>query len=350
MKRMTTTLIKAALQSQGLKTGWWMLVLIMGNLAVLPAKGQGDLTLTTTIHHGLTGDPVPIGHEFNLFGFSAAAVGSDRFAVGIPYQERIILVDPLLFKYDIFPGVGAVQLYGNFGTQVISYLVHPNFNPNDSFGYAMASVGSDRFLVGAPNAHHPTETSSGAAYLYDYNGILLQTLYAPDPTRFDFFSAALSAVGNTHLLIGEPFDDFKTQTYTNANAGVVHVYDANGNYLFLRPNPAPDKDDSFGWAVAGVGTDRFVVGAPFEDTSGPDAGRVYLFDTSNTLIKEIYLRNDTSSDKFNQTEDDGFGYTLAGIGQGRFLVGAPGVTLDSVNLTNGLPEFHPSAGMVSTLR
>jgi FG-GAP repeat len=318
---------------------------IFGALALFAGslEAQEDLTLVKAIHHGLPGSPVPIGNDHNNFGYTAAAVGSDRFAVGIPSAERIVLVNPSTQTYDIIPGVGAVYLYANSGNTLVKSIYHPNYNPYDGFGLAMAPVGPDRFLVGAPAAHFtlPATPDTGAAYLYDYNGNLLRTFYAPDPKQNDGFGFAMASVGNTLLLIGEPWDDFGTN-----NAGLLHGYNSDGTWRFTCPNPTPGLNEDFGLAVAGVGTDRFVVAAPYDDTTGNDAGRVYLYETNNTLVKEIFLRNDTSPDKLNQTRDDWFGFALAGIGQDRFVVGAPGVTLDRVNLTNGLPEFKAAAGMV----
>ena len=37
-------------------------------------------------------------------------------------------------------------------------------------------------------------------------------------------------------------------------------------------NPAPAASDEFGYSVAGVGSDRFVVGAWYDDTDASDAG------------------------------------------------------------------------------
>src|SRR5689334_13697548 len=44
---------------------------------------------------------------------------------------------------------------------------------------------------------------------------------------------------------------------------------------FNIPNPAPSVGDGFGYSLAFVGSNHFVIGAPFDDTSASDSGAVY---------------------------------------------------------------------------
>src|SRR5262245_57343392 len=57
---------------------------------------------------------------------------------------------------------------------------NPTPAAGDSFGTAVAALGSDRLLVGAPDS--PAGNPEGAVYLYHTNGTLLTTF--TNPTQF----------------------------------------------------------------------------------------------------------------------------------------------------------------------
>jgi len=53
---------------------------------------------------------------------------------------------------------------------------------------------------------------------------------------------------------------------------------AQGNVLLTTiTNPTPAVNDYFGWAVAGVGKDRVLIGGVWDDTGAMDSGSAYLF-------------------------------------------------------------------------
>src|SRR5881394_877035 len=69
--------------------------------------------------------------------------------------------------------------------------------PGAHFGTAAAAVGSDRFVVSAPNFNYTphlgqTVTNCGIAYLYDLNTNLVNTISNPDPRKDDYFGWTLA--------------------------------------------------------------------------------------------------------------------------------------------------------------
>jgi hypothetical protein len=93
----------------------------------------------------------------------------------------------------------------------------------------------------------------------------------PTPEEFDIFGAAVAAVGSNRVLIGSPYDD------TGAvNAGAAYLFDGNGTLLTTFTNPA-SAASGFGSSVAAVGTDRVLISAGSDDTGATNAGAVYLF-------------------------------------------------------------------------
>src|SRR5262245_26844291 len=80
--------------------------------------------------------------------------------------------------------------------------------------------------------------------------------------------------------------------------------------LTTFPNPAPQADDNFSGAVAALGTDRVLIGAPGE---GPaNTGAVYLFRTNGALLKTIANPNPSYVDRLGPAFDgDWFGSAIA---------------------------------------
>ena len=62
---------------------------------------------------------------------------------------------------------------------------------------------------------------------------------------------------------------------------------ALGDLMRAYRNPTPDAGDSFGHCVAALGNE-VLVGAPYDDTYGDDAGIVYLLDASGNVSKTFH--------------------------------------------------------------
>ncbi len=218
------------------------------------------------------------------FGESVAAVGTNRFAASAPYFK---VAPP--FQIPI-TNAGIAYLY-DLNTNLVATLKNPDPRTDDYFGWTMASVGVDLVAVGAPykNVVTPPPASLllpkvGAVYLFDYNGTYLRSLNHPTPSWNDpdSFGLAIAPLGTDRILIGAPKDEVGT---TN-EAGKVFLFDLNGGLLQTLPSPQPAASGAFGSAIASLGTNRFVISAPGEAVAGGGSGRLYLYNGTN-LIKTI---------------------------------------------------------------
>ncbi|MBI3880942.1 MAG: hypothetical protein HY301_12900 [Verrucomicrobia bacterium] len=225
------------------------------------------------------------------FGFSVAAMGSDRVLIGAPSSTD----------------AGTAYLLSTNGTLLTSF-TNPTPANSDYFGWLVVAVGSDRVLVGAPNDSSGAGLA-GAAYLFGTNGILLTTFTNPTPAGSDHFGNSLAAVGSDRVLIGAHGDD------TGATfAGTAYLFTTNGTLLTTFTNPTPENFDQFGWSVAAMGSDQVLIGTPDDNTGATNAGSAYLFSTNGTLL--------TSFTNPTPVAFDAFGISVAAVGSNRVLIGS----------------------------
>ncbi len=238
-------------------------------------------------------NPTPaIGDQF---GAAVAGVGSDKLLIGAS-GDNTGATD-----------AGAAYLYGTDGTLLMTF-TNPTPVISDLFGYAVAGVGADKVLISALR-NDIGATDAGAAYLFSTNGTLLITITNPAPAIGDRFGSALAVVGTDKLLIGAYQDDAGA-----TDAGAAYLFSTNGTLLVTITNPTPATSDLFGYSVAAVGSDKVLIGAYQDDTGATDAGTAYLFSTNGTLLLTITNPTPATSDLF--------GYSVAAVGSDKFLIGA----------------------------
>ncbi|MCO6043462.1 hypothetical protein NG895_06045 [Aeoliella sp. ICT_H6.2] len=150
-------------------------------------------------------------------------------------------------------------------------------NSFDFFGNSVA-MDEKYVLIGAPS-DDTNGDSVGQAHLFDITtGDLLRTFDDPTPTTVDLFGHSVALDGG-RVLIGAPNDQ------TNGPyVGQAHLFDATtGNLLHTFDDPTVTSRDQFGASVSMDG-DRILVGAPYDDTSGPNVGQVHLFDALTGML------------------------------------------------------------------
>ena len=130
----------------------------------------------------------------------------------------------------------------------------------------------------------------------------------------DDFGAAVASFGDDKFIVGAPSDNtFGCSTPFNCRTGLVYVYGANGGLLHTLKAPAPGSDDLFGSSVATVGN-NILVGAPGADDHH---GAVFMFDgTTGALLLELHTPDP-------QITLNRFGQSVAGLGDDTIVVGDP---------------------------
>lgn len=235
------------------------------------------------------------------FGASLAAVGNDRVLIGEPSNDTGI------------GDAGAAFLFSTDGA-LLTVITNPTPGGNEYFGFSVAAAGNDAVLIGAPYDKDLDDfdpVNAGAAYLFSTNGTLLTTFTKPDRESYELFGWSVAAAGSGQVIVGAPYDN------TGAfDAGAAYLFSAGGTLLTTFTNPTPAVEDQFGLSVVGVGNNRVLIGAPYDNTGASDAGSAYLFSTNGTLLT-------TFTNPVPQATA-WFGWSVAAVGSDRVVIGALG--------------------------
>ncbi len=224
-----------------------------------------------------------VGAE-DQFGRSVAISG-DTIVVGAPYEDSGNPANP---NDNSANNAGAAYVFTRSGSTWTqrAYLKAATINPGDQFGYAVALNGNT-LVVGAPG-----EGGAGAAYVFTGSGATWtqQAFLRADNAGVGDYFGAFVAVDGDILVVGAPGEASNNPAdpanNSAPNAGAAYVFTrSDGNWTqrgYLKASNA-QAEDLFGTSTA-VSGDTVVVGAPYEDGSGPmpnenasNAGAAYVF-------------------------------------------------------------------------
>jgi hypothetical protein len=274
--------------------------------------------------------------DFDRFGTSVASgnlAGDDLtdLVVGAPEEDVGQIGE-----------TGAVNVLAGSGGGLVngSLLTQGNPEPNDSFGYAVATgdfdeAAGDDVAVGAPGETVNGRESAGAVSVFSGppGGLAAERLLfqgtagiAGSPEAGDRFGSAVAptdtnGIGQWDLAVGVPWEDVGPDVDT----GVVNLLAGSvtgpaGGRLLLQANP--EDEDYFGWGLAGGfflndfdnnGFFDVAVGAILEDVgTAVDAGAVTVFSAAGggLLTREPPITQGSGGLGGVAEPNDTFGFAL----------------------------------------
>lgn len=272
-------------------------VLIAANSDDAIAPNAGAVYLLSTNGALLTTFTKPTPTSRDLFGVSVTALGIDRVLVGAP-------------------GASAAYLFSTNGELLVTFS-KPTLPASEYFGYSLAAMGSNRVLIGAP-LDDIGAPDSGAAYLFQTNGVLLTTFTNPTPAAYDNFGISVTAIGSDRVLIGAYSDDTGA-----SHAGAAYLFNSDGALLTTFTNPTPAIGDHFGKSVAAIGDRLLLIGVYQDDEGSPDAGLAHLFSTNGTLLTTLTNPMPATNDYFSGS--------VTAVGSDKVLIAAHNADTGAVN-------------------
>lgn len=221
--------------------------------------------------------------DFDLFGYSVELNGETNAIIGSPLDD------------DGGENSGSVYWFYQFGGpwQFHSKLTAPDAAVEDRFGVGVAADGNT-LLVGAV-WDDENGAQSGSAYVFTYdhpNWTEEAKLTASDGAADAYFGNAVDLQGDT-AVVGAMWDD-----ENGLNAGAAYVFTRTRSTWTERTKLVAvdgESEDYFGLAVALDDTNA-IVGAPWDDDRGENAGAAYYFD--------LDLPVDTDGDGIEDADDN----------------------------------------------
>lgn len=204
--------------------------------------------------------------DFAFFG-SAIDTSEDRILVGARFDAETP-----------GDGYGRADLFDAGGNHVQTFY-SPDPQENAYFGWDVA-ITEQGYLVGAPRQDttvtasdgSPVEVETGQAFLFDEAGTLQAIIDPPDPQIGSSFGSTVASLGANIMIADEEFN-----IGDDNNAGMVYVFDENGNVLESLQSPEVQTGSWFGRSLASLG-ESILVGAHNHNTNAGDfAGEAYLF-------------------------------------------------------------------------
>ena len=306
-----------------------------GQVYIYDVDGSNEIKLTASDGGGM-----------DHFG-NSVAVGCGKIVVAAVGKN--ITATNSFGQTNTYYNTGGFYIYDLDGTNEI--IVDDPFPSNGQytdyrdFAYKVA-IGCGRIVVSDPLRQQKLLWQQqqggapvrdvGAAYVYDLQGNLLNTL-SPHALEEDgndsgedmFFGSSL-AIGDGLIVVGSPGWD------VGDNDGAVHVFDINLNPLYRFSGTPGSK---LGYSV-GVGNGRIVFGAPYHNQYVPqsdgsqqvfyDAGAVYVTLARPKATTEVEHPDIDNYERFGKSVD---------IGNGIIVVGRPDDDING-NTNIGSVEFY----------
>ncbi len=166
---------------------------------------------------------------------------------------------------------------------------------------------------------------------------LLTTITNPAPALHDHFGESLAAMGSDLVVIGAPNDKAGPSA-----AGAAYLYSCGGEFQTVFTNSTPNEANNLGFSVAVLGNDKVLIGAIYDSTAAASAGGVYMYGTNGLLLKTITSPQPEAG--------EGFGWSIVGLGDEQFVVGAPFKSSQSGNAYPGATYLMNTNGsMISRM-
>ena len=256
------------------------MVALKGNVAVVGAYADDDKGSETGAAYVFTRLGTVWTQDQKILGLDSAA--GDRFGYSVATDGVGVLVGAY-YEDEKAANAGAAYLFtrGGPGWTQQKKFTASNGGSKDEFGFSVALAG-DTALVGA-RYEDSLGTDAGAAYLYTRSGTSwtqTKMLTASNGGASDQFGHAVTLIDGV-ALVGAPWEDQR-----GGDAGTAYLYLRSGT-VWSQTQKITGADggggDRFGTRVVADG-ERLAVGA-YRDI-GTEQGSAYVFARTGTTYKE----------------------------------------------------------------
>jgi hypothetical protein len=236
---------------------------------------------------------------------SSNAVQGDLFGYAVAISGDYVIVGAYRKTVSGSSYAGSAYIYNWNGTEWIEQkiLTLSNTSNNDNFGFSV-SISGDYAVVGARVRNANSVTSSGAAYIFNWNGTDWTQpieIVASDAEQDDNFGYAVSISGD-YVVVGARVKTVNGVT----SSGSAYIYNWNGTNwtqqaILVTSNP--EQNDQFGYAVA-ISGDYVIIGAIGRTVdSFTSSGAAYIYKRNGIeweQLKQLTTNTPAQGDTFGQ--------------------------------------------------
>jgi hypothetical protein len=247
------------------------------------------------------------------------------------YKLRIMIIELIALSLCLAGFSMPINAEENY--QIVMTLESPEPQEEANFGYPVY-ITENRIITAEVEVRVDSLDVAGKAYIFDLDGNHIASLQAPLPHGEGFFGMAI--LGNKDVvLIGE----HGAQVDDVLEAGLVHVYDKDGNYIKSISSPEPAFDTHFGASLAFI--DDYIVSVDDAEVDGHwKAGRVYIMDLDGELHNTL-----ESPDPQDRSL---FGYPLT-TGYNKIVASEQWATVEDKSGAGRVHVFDSSGAFLKTL-
>jgi len=253
---------------------------ISGNYIVVGAPGKASVylyELNSTKVASLKDSESEVGLSSSDDYGSSVAIDGNYFIVGSQNNDITYTNDGNAYVYKINTSTDQ-------SSKITSIESPSPTNNEDHFGNSV-DISGNYVVVGA-YGNDNIGTNSGRAFLFEINSIgsSIEHVDTIEPDQEpnileagDYFGSSISIDGN-YIVVGAKTKDFGSEV----NAGSAYVYhiDTTNDLTTLVKkidSKTPSTNDEYASSVA-IDGDFIVIGAPNDDTSSDNSGKVHLYD------------------------------------------------------------------------
>ena len=204
-----------------------------------------------------------------------------KFGTTVFTGNKKIIISEIEFKEGKGPGLGAVYLY-DLDLNLITKIDQPDVSETAMYGISSVIL-SDRIIITEPDANTELTPLSGRVHEYNHNGDLILTI--PSPRHKPFAGYGHRVVADQDIIVvTELYGTFWDQNFLD---GTIHVYDHSWNEIATLHPESHDIRNNLGYASA-INDDYIFIGDRTAEVDGNDrAGIVYMYDKQGEFIKTI---------------------------------------------------------------
>ena len=213
-----------------------------------------------------------------FFALNASAIGSGFLLSDVAEQAG-------------FPGSGTVWHFNEQG-ELLGSIFNPDPKNVLDFGSnGLALVESETIFVsgyvrGEVVDQGQVQQQTISSWIMSLDGTVLHEIENPTGDYFSEFGFNAARLRD-QLVISADHEDVVKAGDTVSNSGAVYLYDLEGKLIEAIPNPDGEAGAWFGRSITPIGSDMFAVGAVLSSRTAPGAGAVYVYDFKGELLQTI---------------------------------------------------------------